>query len=244
MPRRFYIAPETIKSNTVILDGPEAHHILHVLRLKKGAGIELFDGTGNLYAVEISNTSRDNLSLIIRNATRVLPSKPELHLAPALLKGKKLELVLQKAVELGVVGLHPFYSQYGDKPVNKTDSSEDRWQRIILEACKQCGQALLPRLSSPVSWPALLSNTSSYSRVLLCYEKETTRKISDFLFTPEHDETILMITGPEGGFSEREISSAMEHNCIPVSLGSLTLRAETAAIAAVAIVQHLLGHLG
>lgn len=244
MPCRFYIPPEAIETNEASLDGPEAHHILHVMRLKKGASIELFDGTGNLYDAEISAISRDKLSLVIHAVTHVPPLKPELHLAPALLKGKKLDFVLQKAVELGVAALHPFTSQYCERQSGKTSATEERWQRIILEACKQCGQAIIPQLSSTVSWSELLQKGSGFDRILLFYEKETARKISDIPFIPALDEKILLITGPEGGFSDKEISYALERCCTTISLGSLTLRAETAAIAAVAIVQHRLGLIG
>jgi 16S rRNA (uracil1498-N3)-methyltransferase len=243
MPR-FFIAPETIKAETATLEGAEAHHVLNVLRLKKGAHIELFDGTGNLYRAEITATNRDKISLTIVTTNSSPRQRPELHLAPALLKGKKLELVLQKAVELGVTGLYPFYSTFSDRLPAKGSALGDRWQRIVLEACKQCGQTILPHLSAPVSFPELLRKASRYSRALLCYEREITQKIGDILLLPQSDKAILLITGPEGGFSENEIVSARQHRCTTVSLGPLTLRAETAALTAVAIVQHRLGVLG
>jgi 16S rRNA (uracil1498-N3)-methyltransferase len=243
MPRIFFISPEAIDADAAILDGPEAHHILHVLRLKKGSRIELFDGTGYLYSAVIKDISRDKIFLTLLSSISSLRPKPELHLATPLLKGKKLELVLQKAVELGVMGLHPFISTYCDKQSARGDSS-DRWQRIILEACKQCGQPLLPQLSPMTSFSELLQNAPRYEHILLCYEKENSRKISDIPLTPSHGKRILLITGPEGGFSDSEISYAQRHNCAMVSLGPLTLRAETAAIAVLAIVQHRLGFLG
>jgi len=244
MPRIFFIPPEAIASDTAILEGAEAHHVLHVLRLKKGSRIDLFDGTGTLYSAEISGISKERIFLTLLSSTPSSRPKPELHLATALVKGKKLELVLQKAVELGVTALHPFISTYCDRQAIRNDSSSNRWQRIILEACKQCGQALPPHLSAPVSFSGLLHNAFRYNRILLCYEKEASRRISDIPLMPTHDERILLIIGPEGGFSDSEIASARHHNCTTVSLGSLTLRAETAAIAATAIVQHRLGFLG
>lgn len=244
MPRRFFIAPETIKAETAVLEGTEAHHILNVLRLKKGAQIELFDGTGNLYQGAITAIDRGKIFLSIASTTTIPRQSPELHLAPALLKGKKFEIVLQKAIELGVTGLHPFFSTFSDRQPTKGSAIGDRWQRIILEACKQCGQALLPHISAPVFLPELLQQALGYSHTILCYEKEITRKIGDISFPPQSDKAILLITGPEGGFSENEILSARQHQCLTVSLGPLTLRAETAAIAAVTIVQHRLGVLG
>lgn len=244
MPRRFFISPETIIDDTATLGGPEAHHILHVLRLKKGAHVELFDGTGSLYGAEITDIDHGKIILAIVSATKSPRQRAELHLAPALLKGKKFEFVLQKAVELGVTALHPFFSRYSDRQPAKGNTIGDRWHRIVLEACKQCGQPMLPHLTAPVSFPTLLQNARRYSHTLLCYEKETTQKVSDIPLLPPPDKAILLITGPEGGFSESEISSALEHECSMVSLGPLILRAETAAIAAVAIVQHRLGVIG
>ncbi|MEJ2690742.1 MAG: RsmE family RNA methyltransferase [Deltaproteobacteria bacterium] len=247
MPRRFFITPETINADTATLEGPEAHHVLNVLRLKKGALIELFDGTGNLYQAEITATGRGKISLTIVSTASIPRKRPELHLAPALLKGKKLEIVLQKAVELGVTGLYPFYSIHSDRQPaknNKGNTPGDRWQRIVLEACKQCGQTILPDLSEPVSFPELLRKTSQYSHTLLCYEREKTQKIGDISVLLGSAKAILLITGPEGGFSENEIASARQHQCTTVSLGPLTLRAETAALVAMAIVQHHLGTLG
>lgn len=244
MPRRFFISPDAIISDVATLEGPEVHHLLHVLRLKEGTRVELFDGSGNLYEAEITTVCRDKLILAILSAEPSPRPKPELHLATALLKGKKLEFVLQKAVELGVTSLHPFISQYCDRQSVKGSAAVDRWQRIVLEACKQCGQTLLPQVASPVSFAELLQKARRYSQIILCYEKESNRKISEIPFMPMVDETILLITGPEGGFSDGEICSALQNRCTTVSLGPLTLRAETAAIAAVTIVQHRLGILG
>lgn len=244
MPRRFFISPETIINDTATLQGQEAHHLLHVLRLKKGTQVELFDGTGNLYAAEITGTVRGKIFLTIISARTAPRQRPELHLAPALLKGKKFELVLQKAVELGVTALHPFFSTFSDRQPAKSNAVGERWQRIVLEACKQCGQPLVPHLSTPVSLSTLLQNAGQYSRALLCYEKETTQKVGDIPLLPHVDAAILLITGPEGGFSDSEVSSALQHGCTTVSLGPLVLRAETAALTAVAIMQHRLGVLG
>ena len=244
MPRRFFISPEAIAADSATLTGPEAHHILHVLRLKEGAILELFDGSGKLCNAQITGVGRDKVILRIVSTSMASKPKPELHLAPALLKGKKLELVLQKAVELGVAGLHPFVSKYCDRQSAKGNTTVDRWQRIVLEACKQCGQALLPQLSAPVPFSDLMQNASRYDRMALCYEKETTRKLNDISLMPTKDKAILLITGPEGGFSDDEIALALKHHCNLISLGPLTLRAETAAIAVIAIVQHRLGVLG
>lgn len=244
MPRRFFISPERIINDTVTIEGPEAHHLRHVLRLKKGAHLELFDGTGNLYGAEITGFARSKAFLAIVSTKTSPRQKPQLHLAPALLKGKKFEFVLQKAVELGITALHPFFSTFSDRQPTKGNATGDRWQRIVLEACKQCGQPLLPHLATPVSFPTLLQNASLYSQALLCYEKETSQKVGDVPLLPLTDKAILLITGPEGGFSDSEISSALQQGCKTVSLGPLILRAETAALASVAIVQHRLGMLG
>lgn len=244
MPRRFFISPERIINDAATIEGAEAHHILHVLRLKKGTHIELFDGAGNLYDAEITGIERGKIFLAMASTTVSPRQRPELHLAPALLKGKKFEFVLQKAVELGVTALHPFFSTYSDRQPAKGTTISERWRRIVLEACKQCGQPLLPHLSRPVSFPALLQKVCRYSHILLCYEKEAVQKIGDIPLPPPSEKAILLITGPEGGFSDQEITSSLEHGCSTVSLGPLILRAETAALASVAIVQHRLGVLG
>ncbi|MGV1099528.1 16S rRNA (uracil(1498)-N(3))-methyltransferase [Thiovibrio sp. JS02] len=240
---RFFIRPEEISEGTAHLSGDEAHHLRSVLRLAIGDEITLFDGTGMRFRARLDTISKHLVSATIIDQRKDKPAKVRVDLGQALLKGQKMEFILQKATELGIDAIRPFWSEHG---VNKTrsDTKGDRWQRIALEACKQCDRALPPQIEPPRKLAELLREISGYDLKLLFWEQETEKPLAEILTErPSEVRAVCFLIGPEGGFSPTEVEDARNNGFIPVSLGSRILRAETASLAAASILQFMLGNL-
>ena len=237
--RRFFAPPSAFNftKRTVTLTADEARHLREVLRLKPGDEVSVFDGAGKEYRARVVQARREIAELEL--AEEIGTARPEspLHitLAVALLKGEKFDLVVQKATELGVNKIVPLITRYADiKLRDESDASKrvTRWQRIALEAAKQCGRAVVPEVSLPVTLASLLDGNC-----LLFSERggHGLRQIdTDF---------VTAIIGSEGGWSDEELEQARSAGAQIITLGGRILRAETAAITAAALLQHRFGDL-
>lgn len=237
--RRFFAPPSAFNftKRTVSLTADEARHLREVLRLKPGDEVSVFDGAGKEYRARVVQARREIAELEL--AEEIGTARPEspLHitLAVALLKGEKFDLVVQKATELGVNKIVPLITRYADiKLRDESDASKrvTRWQRIALEAAKQCGRAVVPEVSLPVTLASLLDGNC-----LLFSERggHGLRQIdTDF---------VTAIIGSEGGWSDEELEQARSAGAQIITLGGRILRAETAAITAAALLQHRFGDL-
>lgn len=240
---RFFIEPAAISGDLAVLAGPEARHLRTVLRLTPGEAIILFDGRGTIYQARINQVNKDQVVCAILATHTAEATGPTLHLGQALLMAKKMDLVVQKATELGVAAIHPFTVS---RCTAEGDSSarQSRWQRIAFEACKQSGRPAPPEISRPTDLAGLLSRESSQTMKLLFYEEEETTGLAEIFQArqeqPLHDSLIFLV-GPESGFARDEVDRAKAAGFIPVTLGERVVRAETASIAATAILQFLLG---
>lgn len=240
--RRFFVDPALLSTSTVTLGNPEAHHIISVLRLREGARILLLDGTGREYEAEITKLAKDRVEVLLISSHQATVSAPELDVGLAMLKGKKMDLLYQKLTELGVSGLYPFVSERCVVREGGLEK-EARWRRLAKEACKQCGQAKTPHCHSIKDFDTLLAMGRGYDLKLILWEAEQERSLGEFLGDATTPRSVLVLIGPEGGFSETEIEKARDAGFHAVSLGNLVLRAETAGLAVVAILQYLLGNL-
>ena len=247
--RRFFVAPENITGSTAVLTGPEARHISSVLRLSTGTKIILFDGSGSYYEAVLTKISLSRAETKIVSITPYIETAenfhPALHLGIGLLKGKKMDLVIQKITELGIAGLHPFRSRYC-VPRDNTGSRLSRWQKIALEACKQCNRPKPPDIGHTKDLLELLSASgeNDHDLKLIFWENKEGQKSVREIFAPLNKiRSVMIIIGPEGGFSTDEVNQAVDAGYEPVTMGSRILRTETAAIAAVSILQHELGNL-
>jgi len=241
----FFIAPEAISDNQAVLTGDEARHLRAVLRLTAGQEIGLFDGTGKTYRARIREVGKGRTTCQIIAEQVDQPTGPALHLGQALLTGQKMDLLIQKATELGIRTIHPFHAQRCTMR-QEADKKTGRWQRIALEACKQCNRPTPPQIRPVVDLPGLLARETDLQLKLIFWEGETERTIDDLLNLPNQSappESVIFLIGPEGGFTEQEVTAAVAAGYRPISLGRLTLRAETASLAAMAILQHRLGNL-
>ncbi len=241
--RRFFIDPATVSDATATITGDEAHHICDVLRLKPGTAVELFDGNGNIHQARIQQIGKGRVDVAILATHKDSGSASRLAIGVALLTGKKMDLVIQKATELGVDAVYPYVSRHcsiKEKNANK----EERWQRIIMEACKQCNRPTAPECAPVCDFSDLLATGATYSDRIIFWEQERTRTLQDLFpaAAPPRGATLALF-GPEGGFSNDEISRAVAAGFAPTSLGSRILRAETAVIGGSSILQFLLGNL-
>lgn len=245
--RRFHAPPDdfNLEEQTVRLAADEARHLRDVLRLKTGDEVYVFDGAGREFRCSVGNTTRNSVQL--RIDSEVEPAKPEsqlqLNLCVALLKGEKFDLVVQKATELGVSKIVPLITRYADIHLrDETDAAKRvaRWQRIALESAKQSGRALVPEVTSPVSFDKILAGTK-VTEVCLMFSERGGGGLSEIRHsTPE---AITALVGSEGGWSDEEIELARAAGFQVVTLGGRILRAETAAITVTALLQHLFGDL-
>lgn len=246
---RFFIDPTDLTDTRGVLTGAEAHHLISVLRLKVGSPIQLFDGLGRTYAAEVKKISKGMVeAAILSMAEEPVTEKAALHLGLALLKGKKMDFIMQKATELGVAGLHPFIATFSNaRPMDALREAKrlERWQKIIREACKQCNRPQPPTCNPVVDFDTLLEEASEadYDRKLLFWEGERSQGLQGIVQVPDQPCSVMILIGPEGGFSSEEAEQAKAAGFQPVTLGKTILRAETAAITAIAILQHLLGNL-
>jgi len=247
--RRFFIAPENITGSTAVLAGPEARHICSVLRLTTGTTVVLFDGSGSYYEAALTKISPSRVETRIVSITPYIETDedfhPALHLGIGLVKGKKMDLIIQKVTELGVAGLHPFRSRYCAVQ-GRAENRLLRWQKIALEACKQCNRPKPPSINSPKDLKELISTSGEddHDLKLIFWENKEGQKSLREIFAPlKKIRSVMTIIGPEGGFSTDEVGQAVDAGFEPVTMGSRILRTETAAITAVSILQHELGNL-
>jgi 16S rRNA (uracil1498-N3)-methyltransferase len=245
--RRFYAPPERFSADgtSVRLGTEETRHLRNVLRLGPGDEIYLFDGLAREFRGEVQTVTRDSTEVTaIKEVEAAQPeSRLNLTLAIALLKGEKFDLVIQKATELGVALIIPVMTSRADVRIKGDDEAgrkTTRWQRIALEATKQCGRARLMRIESPVAFTNLVKVGGEAS--LMFAERDGipfAETLSAGLLTAD----VTALVGPEGSWSDEEIAQARDSGWKIVTLGGRILRAETAAIVVATLIQYRFGDL-
>jgi 16S rRNA (uracil1498-N3)-methyltransferase len=247
MTRRRFFAPTEafdFTQKTVVLGSDEARHLKDVLRLRVGDECFVFDGASNEFRCSVEVQSREITQLTILEKVDPQSSESPLSttLAVALLKGEKFDLVVQKATELGVTRIVPVSTRYADIQLrDKNDAVKrvTRWQRIALEAAKQSGRAVVPVVAEPEELGALIKVSDPSFRLM--FSEKSGKHLSEI--STMTNSSALVLVGPEGGWADEEIALAQESNWQVVTLAGRTLRAETAAIVAVTLVQHKFGDL-
>jgi 16S rRNA (uracil1498-N3)-methyltransferase len=244
--RRFFFNAEQCRGEIVTLDSHESRHIGRVLRFKTGETVELYDGSGAVYTAQVIEIS-DNVRLrIIAEQTDAGGESGRLLMGQGIIKVKKMELVLQKCTELGVSGFFPFLSSRCQGNISRQYQGKgERLRRIIDEACKQSLRPQPMDLHDIQPFEDLIALQKGMDNVvkLLFWEHESKTGMASLHERLEHKCSVFLLLGPEGGFTEKEIESAVSAGWLTVGLGKRILRAETAAIAAVSIVQHHLGNM-
>jgi 16S rRNA (uracil1498-N3)-methyltransferase len=257
--RRFYAPPGAFspERKSLRLATEEVRHLRDVLRLEAGAEVYVFDGGGREFQCAVESYARDFAELrVIAEVQPAHSESPlELTLALALLKGEKFDLVVQKATELGVTGIVPTISERADvrlRDAGDAGKRVARWQRIALEAAKQSGRARVPEVRTPLGFSSLMETFSTFSNspglstsaLRLMFSERDGQSLNAAIETPgAKPSQIIALVGSEGGWTGGEIGQARESGWKIVTLGGRVLRAETAAITVIALLQNLLGDL-
>lgn len=238
MPR-FFVEEENIKDNIITLYGDDAGHISRVLRSKIGEMLTVCDGSGNDYEAEIIEISDNTVKLEIK-ATAFSDSEPsvKITLFQGLPKGDKMELIIQKCVELGVYSIIPVNTERSivklDK--NKEKKKIERWQKVSESAAKQSGRGIVPKIGQVLNFSDALKKALELNMSMIPYELEENRGLKEFLddYRTKGAKTLGIFIGPEGGFAIDEIEKALNSGVLPVTLGKRILRTETAGMTAIA----------
>lgn len=252
--RRFYAPPIAFSHDgqSATLSADETRHLREVLRLRVGDEAYVFDGEGREFRGSVSDTDRNSSVVrIIEEAQPLSPESPlNLTLAVALLKGEKFDVVVQKATELGASCLVPLITSRADVRIHNPEDAQKkqaRWQRIALEATKQCGRAKLMKIDASVSFAEFVArppvNLAVNDELCLMFSERNGNSLADAVASFEQPSSVKAIVGSEGGWTDEEIHQASTAQWKIVTLGGRTLRAETAAIAVAALLQHQFGDL-
>ncbi len=224
---RFHLPPDAWE--TPSLTGDEARHLSQVLRMKAGDSLIVFDGRGRRAAAEVLEVSRDRVPLKLGEILPSVLPLPVITLAQAIPKGKNMDLIVQKSVELGVSAIQPLVTRH--TVVQPGEGKSGKWRRNALEACKQCGQDTLPEIAEPLDFDRWIGRQKEAPGLkLIASLAPGARPLREVLREHPGTTQATFLIGPEGDFSAEETGAAMAAGFLPVSLGSIVLRVETATI--------------
>jgi len=243
---RFYVPAPRIEKGMLRIEGNEVKHIRRVFRLKAGDGIIVFDSLGKEYEGTIVEEATSSVVIKIQNIFLSKRDSPlEITLVQSLLKGEKMDYLIQKATELGVKEIIPFFSSRSVPLLEKSGrlKRHHRWGRIAIEASKQCGRGVVPKIEPLQDYSEMLRMASPDSLRLILWEREG-GKLKEVLERSKEKTRIFFIVGPEGGFSLDEVEEAKRAGFIPVILGKRILKAETASLCLLSILQYEQGDIG
>lgn len=242
---RFYLAPESWQPDALILTGSEAHHAGHVLRLETGDKIVLFNGCGREITAEIVSIGSPAIHLRKLHEAQTPPLRCHITLGQAIPKGKNMDLIVQKAVEIGASEIAPILSA---RTVVRLDeesaaSKQAKWQTVAIEAAKQCGQNWLPQVQPPRSLSHFFQEHGRFDLKLIGSLQSDAVYLKKILaeYSAEHGDrpaSVLMLVGPEGDFTPAELSLARSQGCRPITLGPIVLRVETASIYCLSVLSY------
>lgn len=231
-----YFIESPITGEHAVLDGPEAHHLIHVMRAKPGCRVTLFDGSGAEFPAEVERVGRSDVQLTVLAREEIDRELPfALILGVALPKGDRQKWLVEKAVEVGVSRIVPLETARGvAQPVEK---ALDRLRRSVVEASKQCGRNRLLEIADPQSWRAFVASEAQATCRLLAHPAESATPhdkpglLATLQQSLEAGSRAVLAVGPEGGFTDEEVAAALDAGWQGVDLGRRILRVETAAVA-------------
>ena len=244
---RIYL-PHPIETGDVFaVTAQQDRYLKTVLRMQAGDPLFVFNGTAWEYKAIVRRTA-GGLTLEINDKRRVPADEIEITLCQAIPKAEKMEAVIRHATELGAGRIIPFFAKRSIPrwPLGKSPQKQERWQRIAVEASRQCGRTDIPEIGEIVSFAEMLHSRQPEGLNLICWEEESARGIRELLRDPRYAgmKKFLVIIGPEGGFDKDEIAQALPAGFLSVSLGKRVLRVDTAAAAVLSILQFERGALG
>ncbi len=246
MPR-FFVSPEQVKSGRITIAGSDVRHISKVLRMDAGDIITVLDGNGKAYEARIEKVTKEKVRCEVLEQGQAGGEPPiRVTLVQGISKGEKMDLVVQKGTEIGATAIIPVMCRRSVVKLSSKKAAErrDRWQRIAVEAAKQCRRSVVPRVATPTTWREALDDIPEGAVSLMPYEGETERKMRDVLHLMNPPSETIIFIGPEGGIHPEEFEQAQRRGVIPVTLGPRILRTETAGLAALTLVLYQWGDLG
>jgi 16S rRNA (uracil1498-N3)-methyltransferase len=224
---RAYLPPSSW-TETPFLEGDEAKHLSQVLRIQPGATLTVFDGLGNHAEARVLSVSKQRVDLMLELAESTPTPLPEITLAQSIPKGKNMDWIVQKAVELGVSRIQPLVTRH--TIVSPGEDKAEKWRRTALEACKQCGQFTIPVIEDPLPFAEWIANRPPADLEIIASLADDPKNFRETLQSRPDVESITIAIGPEGDFSPEETTAALAAGFIPVTLGDLVLRVETATM--------------
>ena len=246
---RFYIAPERWNIDRLALDEDETHHLTDVLRMQPGERAVVFDGRGHEATVEIVTISKRATELKLLQQAKTPPLNCHITLGQAIPKGKNMDLIVQKATELGASAIVPLLSERTVVQVEPGEAAkkQEKWQGIAIEAAKQCGQNWLPAIHAPQSPKDFFQKGDKFDLMLIASLQPDAihpkQVLAEYLAERGgKPASVLVLVGPEGDFTPAELSLAKGSGCRPITLGPIVLRTETAALYSLSVLSYeLLG---
>lgn len=240
MANRYFT--EQIGEGRAVLEGPDARHLRRVLRAKPGDALLLCDGQGFDYRVVIEEIDENKIECkIIEKNSSLGEADIRVEVYIGFAKGERMDYAVQKSVELGAASIRPFFSENTIVKPKKNSDKLTRFTRIAQEAAKQCGRGILPEVKEPADFSGMLERALQNELVLFMYEEGGASLRQ--MMAGKKFKTIGIVTGPEGGFSEKETRLAEERGCTLIGLGPRILRCETAPAAVLAALMTLTGNL-
>ncbi len=264
--RKLYVDIKNINGKKAVIKGQDAKHLANVMRLSPGTELEICDGQGRDFKTEIRTISSSAVTLeIIKELSYSSESPAYIIFAQGMLKDKKMDMLVRHLTELGIAEWIPFFAERSvPKPnLEKIRKRQERWKRIAREALNQCGRSVVPYIGMPLQFNELIqAYDDTCVQKIIFWEKascpidvirdkekkESADKIKTNSGSEQNnnkpEKKIIILTGPEGGFADDEIKLARQNGFKACSLGPRILRAETASIAACALVQNIFGDFG
>lgn len=242
---RCYISPDAWSEGDISLPPDEAHHVLHVLRAKEGALLEVFDGVGHKARAELVSVSGKNKATVrIKESLTAAPPAVQIALVQAVSREQKMDLVIQKATELGVSAVVPVETAHAVvrlKP-GQTKARLARWQKIVLNAAKQSGAYWLPTVTPVQPLSTFLATPCDADLALGCSLDPSACPLRDVLKKADRAPSrVTAFVGPEGDFSSEEYADLLAWGAVPIRLGDQVLRTETAALYVLSVLQYEFG---
>jgi 16S rRNA (uracil1498-N3)-methyltransferase len=238
---RFYIAPNEWNPDALVLREGEAHHARDVLRMQRGDKLVVFNGEGREVTAELVDLTRDEIQLRKLHEAQTPPLRCRITLGQAIPKGKNMDLIVQKAVEIGASEIAPLISERTivDLPPFEAETKRAKWQQVAIEAAKQCGQNWLPRVQTPRNLKYFFADQPRYDLQLIGSLQSDAKHLKEILREDRQSpRSVLMMVGPEGDFTPAELALAKSNGCRPITLGPIILRVETAAIYCLSVLSY------
>jgi len=239
---RFFVAELDARSGRATLSREESHHLRHVMRLAPGADVRVFDGRGGEWQARVAAIDRDGVSVDLgAPVAAAAESASRIVVAQAVLKGDRMDAIVRDATMMGAAAVQPMRTSHTAVPARSLGgSTAERWRRIAIASAKQCGRAVVPEVRPVAAFADVVSGTDVGARILLTEpraEALATARVDTLREVARASGAIVAI-GPEGGWSVDEIATAVDAGFTCWSLGSLTLRADAMAVAALAVLRY------